>query len=153
MATPFYAHGLKFKCQQCSHCCCDEPGFVYLSKQDLTNLCEYFALKADVFIKKYCRWVPYHDNTIVLSLKETKKYDCILWNKGCMAYDARPVQCKTYPFWPFLLKDKKVWENEQKECPGINEGTLYSAKKIEKIVNEYDSIEILRYTIDTYGGS
>jgi Fe-S-cluster containining protein len=153
MSKPFYANGLKFTCQQCSHCCCDEPGFVYLSMQDLTNLSKYFNLDNEEFIKKYCRWVPYYDNTIVLCLKEKPGFDCILWDKGCSAYMARPIQCKTYPFWSFLVKDKNLWEAEKKECPGIGHGLLYTAEEIEKIVEKYDSIEPLRYTFRANGGA
>ena len=30
----------------------------------------------------------------------------------CSIYDVRPVQCRTYPFWPSLLEKKRNWLSE-----------------------------------------
>lgn len=135
----FYEKGLKFSCTQCSHCCRHESGFVYLSKIDLTNLCECFTLKEKDFIKKYCRIVEYYSNMQVLCLKEKANFDCILWDNGCTAYTARPTQCSTYPFWSFLLKDKKAWDDEATECPGINQGKNHSKSEIIIQMQAYEA--------------
>ena len=91
MAGWYSPDGLHFSCTQCSHCCRHEPGFVYLSQKDLTNLCLYFNLKEQQFIEQYCRWVPYYDGSEVLCLLEKENNDCIFWDSGCAAYGARPV--------------------------------------------------------------
>ena len=135
MSNKFYENGLRFECQQCSHCCCDEPGFVYLSRNDLDNLTSLMSIKEDVFIEKYCRFVPFYDGSEVLCLKEKENYDCIFQQKpegGCLVYKARPVQCSTYPFWSFILKSKETWDNEAAECPGINKGTVHKKEEIEE---------------------
>lgn len=138
MDNPFYLSGLNFSCKQCSHCCRKEPGFVYLSKKDLTNLLACFNLSAEVFINKYCRWVPYYDGSEVLALLEKDNYDCILWDKGCISYQYRPVQCRTYPFWSFLLADKQTWDEQAIDCPGINNGLLHDFAEIKKAKDEYE---------------
>lgn len=137
MDAPFYSEGLQFKCQQCSLCCRKDPGFVYLSKKDLTKLIHCFNLNIDVFIDKYCRWVPYYDGHDVLCLKEKKNYDCIFWDNGCTAYKSRPIQCSTYPFWTFLLESKENWLSESKDCPGINKGENHSCSEIQSKMLEY----------------
>lgn len=138
MSEIFYADGLHFECQQCSHCCRHEPGFVYLSTADLSNLCRYFNMNESAFIKQYCRWVPYYDNTEVLCLLEKTDYDCIFWNKGCTVYQARPLQCSTYPFWDHILVNKRTWESERADCPGIGKGGLHSFSEIKQklLLNE-----------------
>ena len=133
----FYEKGLSFECQRCSFCCGHSPGFVYLSKNDLFSLCNFFNTSVENFIEKYCRWADYYFGTQVLSLKEKKNYDCILWKNGCSAYSARPVQCRTYPFWSWMLKDKEVWNECARECPGMNKGRLWTVEEIEKNKNEY----------------
>lgn len=133
----FYDNGLKFSCKRCSHCCRHEPGYVYLSEQDLTNLCQWFKLNEQEFIEKYCRWVPYYDGTEVLCLQEKIGYDCILWDSVCTAYSARPIQCSTYPFWTFLLENEKSWNQEANECPGINCGEFHTKEEIESNLNAY----------------
>ena len=105
---PFYKAGLNFGCQRCSFCCGHSPGFVYLSRRDLTALCDFFKLSVKEFVEKYCRWADYYYGTKVLALQEQKNYDCILWNSGCTAYEARPIQCSTYPFWSWMLEDRKT---------------------------------------------
>lgn len=128
----FFKDGLKFECKRCSDCCRISPGFVYLSKNDLTNLCNWFKMDEDGFIKKYCRWVQYYGACEALCLLEKRNYDCVLWENGCTAYGARPVQCSTYPFWPWILKSRDAWNAEAKDCKGMNCGTLRSAREIEE---------------------
>mgnify|MGYP003289696027 FL=1 len=135
----FYENGLQFECTRCSDCCRLSPGYVYLSQRDLTSLCQWFKLSEQEFIEKYCRWVGYYEGKEALALIELKNYDCILWDKecGCKAYGARPVQCSTYPFWSWILKDKDSWNNESKSCPGINKGKIWSKESIEKECSNY----------------
>ncbi|MCR4940638.1 MAG: YkgJ family cysteine cluster protein [Treponemataceae bacterium] len=138
MSEKFYQNGLHFECKQCSHCCCDEPGFVYLSREDLTRLTKLLNLTDKEFIKQFCRFVPFYDGSEVLCLKEKENYDCIFQNKGCSVYKARPVQCSTYPFWSFIIKNRDSWENESKECPGINKGRIHSKEEIEEATFLYE---------------
>ena len=144
MAGWYSPDGLHFSCTQCSHCCRHEPGFVYLSQKDLTNLCLYFNLEEQQFIKQYCRWVPYYDGSEVLCLLEKENNDCIFWDSGCAAYGARPIQCSTYPFWSFIVKSPEAWKQEASECPGINCGALHSASEIEESIRRYEENEPIR---------
>ena len=145
MNDTFYSQGLRFSCARCSHCCRIEPGLVYLSRSDLTNLCKWFNLKEAEFIRLYCRFVYSADGKRLLSLREKANYDCILWKDGCTAYGARPVQCSTYPFWPFILQNRQAWDDEALSCPGINKGELHGADEIEGALNEYRSNRPLEY--------
>lgn len=134
----FYENGLNFECARCSSCCRFTPGFVYLSKRDLTLLSQSFNLTEDEFIEKYCRWVPYYYGKEALCLEEKENNDCILWDNGCIAYTSRPVQCSTYPFWSWMLKDKSVWDDVAKGCPGMNKGKLHPADEIIEQKTYYD---------------
>lgn len=128
----FYKNGLHFECTRCSDCCRLSPGVVYLSKKDLTRLSECFKISEAEFIGKYCRWLQYYGNREALCLLEKDNYDCILWGKdGCTAYGARPVQCSTYPFWPWIVRDADSWKDEAKSCPGIDSGSLRPADEID----------------------
>lgn len=133
----FYGDGLQFECSRCSDCCRLSPGYVYLSQRDLTSLCQWFKLSQQEFIEKYCRWVEYYEGKQALALLERKNYDCILWNGGCTAYEARPLQCSTYPFWSWILKDRETWDKTGGDCPGINKGRLWTKAEIESRCSEY----------------
>lgn len=133
----FYKNGLNFECQRCSFCCGHSPGFVYLSKRDLLALCEFFKMPVREFVEKYCRWADYYYGDEVLALLEKKNYDCVLWENGCSAYSARPIQCSTYPFWSWMIQDKETWDACAKDCPGMNKGKLWTFDEIEKNKREY----------------
>ncbi len=120
----------------CSYCCSTEPGYVFLSEKDLERLCECFGLERDEFIATYCRLVDYGEYSLV-SLTERKNYDCIFLTKdGCSVYEARPLQCRTYPFWKSVLASRENWESEAKWCRGINHGRKVSSSEIEDILRK-----------------
>ena len=95
------------------------------------TLCQHFDLSIADFVAKYCRWADYYYGTQVLALLEKKNYDCILWENGCSAYEARPIQCSTYPFWSWMIADEKTWNECAAECPGMNKGRVWPYEEIE----------------------
>ena len=138
MNEKFYSNGLKFSCAGCSHCCRHEPGYVYLSSEDVARLLSSCKLNIDSFIDRYCRWIPYYDGSEVLCLKEKKNFDCIFWDGGCSVYKSRPVQCATYPFWTYILQNMENWIQESKECPGINNGGFHPYEEIMRNAEKYE---------------
>ena len=124
MEEPFYKDGLHFECQRCSGCCRFDSGYVFLSHQDLDRLASNLSLTPDEFLEKYCVKVDM-GGYFRISLIEKPNYDCIFWRDGgCAVYEARPLQCRSYPFWEHQLESKEAWENVAKSCPGINKGAL-----------------------------
>lgn len=100
-------------------------------------MCLRLRTTADDFVRRYCRWVPYHDGGEVLCLAEKRNFDCVLWEGKCTAYEARPVQCSTYPFWPFIAGSERSWREESRECPGIGRGELRSREHIDLCMDSY----------------
>jgi Fe-S-cluster containining protein len=129
---PFYDRGLRFSCARCSECCRIDPGFVFLRKNDVERLVSAVKMRYTEFIKRYCRWAPNADGREQLSLKEKANYDCIFWSNGCALYEARPLQCRAYPFWPSMLASREAWEAVS--CAGMGRGTLYSREEIEVLL-------------------
>jgi Fe-S-cluster containining protein len=126
----FYVDGLKFSCTRCSSCCRHESGFVFLSEKDLSQLQSAVSLLRSQFIALYCRWVT-TGSTQRLSLKEKSNYDCIFWKDACSVYEARPLQCRSFPFWESILTSFDAWEAVALSCPGIGSGRRYSADEID----------------------
>jgi hypothetical protein len=131
MLPTFYDQGLKFECTQCHACCRHDPGYVFLSRQDLNTLAAGVGMEPRAFVEKYCRWVDLGQG-LVLSLKEKKNFDCIFWDGGCTVYTHRPVQCRTYPFWEGPMASVEKWKWEGRFCPGINQGKLRDKTEIEE---------------------
>lgn len=128
--NPWYKDGLSFTCTQCSACCRHDPGYVFMSQHDLDRLCEHTKLSHDEFRKKYTRIVGF-GFADRLSLTEKTNNDCIFWDQGCTVYEARPLQCRAFPFWSSLLGDKESWEEHTVHCPGMNQGKLHSKEDID----------------------
>lgn len=122
---------LDFSCQRCSNCCRLEPGAVFLTQEDAENISEILNLSLNDFLTKYCREI-YKGKIPVVALKEKKNYDCILWNNGCTVYNARPIQCRTYPYWPYIVESKEYIDLEKRRCKGIGiKGDLTLEEKIK----------------------
>ena len=139
--NPFYAQGLYFSCTRCSACCRYETGYVYLSQKDVSLLLAALCICEEEFLKVYCRWSPIENGISRLSLKEKSNYDCIFWTDGlrsntgeggCLVYEARPLQCRAFPFWSSVINTKKSWKLTGKSCPGMNRGILHPRESIEK---------------------
>lgn len=121
---------VKFSCTGCGKCCGHEPGYVFLSKEDISLFCKKLELNRKEFLQKYCRKVGSK-----ISLLEKKNYDCVfLVNNQCSVYDARPKQCRTYPFWDEVIRSKQSWQEEAKSCEGINhaDGEIITKDQITK---------------------
>lgn len=115
--TPWFDEGLKFKCTGCGGCCTGSPGYVYLSKTDLELLAKHLQCTPQEFAQKYTRLV---DEQYAL-LDKPSSYDCIfLDDKRCSVYEARPIQCRTFPWWIHNLREPQDWEEAAKRCEGIN---------------------------------
>lgn len=130
MTAPWWHKGVRFQCQGSGKCCTSrgEYGFVYLTKKDRQDMARFFKLSLSEFSKKYC------DRTNgVWHLKEIpERPDCVfLKGKSCGIYEARPTQCRTWPFWPEVMSSK-AWSKEVVSyCPGVNKGPLISKEEIE----------------------
>jgi Fe-S-cluster containining protein len=134
LEQPFYARGLRFSCTRCSKCCRHEPGFVFLSESDTGILAETMGLRYTDFVETYCRWVPAEGGMDCLSLREQANFDCVFWKEGCSVYEARPLQCRTFPFWRSILISSESWSWAAASCPGMGKGALYPVDKIRSFL-------------------
>jgi hypothetical protein len=127
----FYAAGLRFECQGEGACCVSRGkyGYVYLSFNDRRRLAAHFKLTTSEFTARY---TEKEDGLYQLNYKDK---DCpFLQENRCAVYDARPWQCRTWPFWPENM-NTEVWQREVASyCPGIGKGRLYTADEIEAIL-------------------
>ena len=127
--TPWYTDGLRFECSQCGDCCTGAPGFVWVSQAEIDAIAEEVGMASEQFEDTYVRKIGARR-----SLREFPNGDCVFFdteNKGCQVYGARPIQCRTWPFWDSNLKSEKSWKETCEECPGSGAGKVYSLEEIE----------------------
>lgn len=128
--SKWYRDGLAFECVQCNGCCGGFPGYVWLTRADAFRLAEALKLEPQAFYDEYC----FREDGR-FSLKEDEDYNCILLRDdgGCSQYEARPHQCREFPFWSDNLRSRAAWNRAAKDCPGMNNGKLHSAERIAEI--------------------
>jgi Fe-S-cluster containining protein len=141
---PFYTGGLYFSCTRCSSCCRHESGFVFLSAQDVKLLAAARQMEYTGFVETYCRWVPAETGMEQLSLKEKSNFDCIFWKEGCTVYSSRPLQCRTFPFWPAILYSPGSWEQVKTGCPGAGQGAFHGRGEIEALLAAQEAEPVLK---------
>jgi len=114
---------LPFACTECGKCCQREGGGdVYMSRQEFTAAAAYLNMTVDFFIRTYSQHVLYDKNSsgevswIHFSSKDSDNDDgCVFFEpetKHCKIHAVKPVQCRTYPFYPSLLKSPEAWDSE-----------------------------------------
>lgn len=121
---------VRFECQGSGRCCVThgESGYVYLTRSDARRLAEHLQLSATALRRRYGRLVEGR-----LALKDAPGGEaCIfLSDRRCQVYEARPTQCRTWPFWPELLNARRWSAEVASFCPGAGQGRLWTREEIE----------------------
>lgn len=131
---PWYADGLRFECQaECGACCSNhgDYAYVYLDEPDVAALADFFALGRKEFLARY---TATDDGFVVLRMDDPV---CpFLDGYRCSVYEARPAQCRTFPFWEEHLESPESWERTKEFCPGIDRGRRHPLKLIRHAIKE-----------------
>ena len=109
--------------------CRGSSGFVFISRSDCLAMAEHLKISEIEFLDRYTRIV---DSQICL-LDAPQSDACIfLKDRKCSIYEARPVQCRTFPWWLHTLKSPKEWADAAKDCEGIDhpDASIVSGQKI-----------------------
>lgn len=127
---PWFKDGLKFNCTQCGDCCTGAPGYVWVNQEEIGQLASHLGLSIDEFEQKYVRQVG-----IRKSLVEYSNGDCVFFDgqkRKCTVYEARPRQCRTWPFWNSNIRTPEAWAETCQVCPGSGTGNLVPVEQILK---------------------
>lgn len=125
---PWYAEGLQFECSACGQCCGGEPGYIWMTEDEIRQA----AAALGMHVLDFCTmFLAEFDRGF--SLREHDGGDCCMLRDGkCLIYAARPLQCRTWPWWPSNLRSSRSWQEAARRCPGINRGRRWSLKEIER---------------------
>ena len=128
MKNAWYDDGLQFTCVQgCVDCCIThgDHAYVYLEPDDVQNLACHLNVSHEEFL---ARFTVVEDGYVLLRMDEPA---CLfLGERGCTVYEARPVQCRTFPFWKENLTTRARWDGLARFCPGIGQGPVHTSERI-----------------------
>jgi uncharacterized protein len=136
--------GLRFGCTQCGNCCSGGPGVILVNDDEITALAKRAGIERAEFVARHT-----HDTGRGLSLNERMTehgLDCMYLDRTtlpgraiCSVYEDRPAQCRAWPFWRDLTRSRRNWVRASANCPGIDQGKLYSPKDI-RIIRKADPL-------------
>ena len=136
--TKWYGKGLAFACSGCGRCCSGpEEGYVWITADEISVAAALRAETVGEFKRKYCRRIGLRYSLI----EQQPSKDCIFLEsrqkqgKYCQIYEARPLQCRTWPFWKDNIRSQRAWDTAADRCPGIDKGLWHEAGTIEAISN------------------
>lgn len=136
---PWYASGLAFECTSCGNCCTGPEGAVWFDDQEGREMAEHLGMSEKDFLKAYTRKI--HGNRSLNEHETEHGFDCVFLDREtkpgkaiCSIYEVRPVQCRTWPFWPEVVRSRAAWDRTRAEtpCPGMGKGKVI---KVEEIVD------------------
>ena len=156
-AQPWYADGLSFTCSQCGNCCTGGPGYVWISEVEIDRLADFLQMPRLEVLKRYCRKIggrisfkerilgPQRHDCVFLEEIESTQYDpragreVRTTKRICRVYDVRPLQCRTWPFWPENLDSRRAWNAAARKCPGMSRpGRDFTREQIEALRDSED---------------
>ena len=117
-----FSYGFNPKaCDTCEgNCCIGESGYIWISQSEREVLAKHLKIEVEDLLHNYLKRVGYNYSIIERKLSEDN-YACIFFDlekKQCSVYEARPKQCRTFPFWDYFKN--RVNEVKQ-ECPAIKD--------------------------------
>ncbi len=127
---PWYGDGLRFSCTQCGACCTGQTGYVWVTVPEAAGIATKIGLTLDAFGARYLRRI----GTRYSLIEDTESGACVfLHEKLCTIHEARPGQCRSFPFWSANMQSADAWKAAALECEGIDdEAELISAREIDR---------------------
>lgn len=132
---PWYAGGLAFECLGCGGCCAGPgEGYVWVTPEEISAIAEFMGVAEAEVRQKYVREV----GSRLSLIERSDNRDCIFLQadgkggRNCRIYSVRPVQCRTWPFWPGNIEDAEAWCLAGRRCPGINRGPVHDINEIHR---------------------
>jgi Fe-S-cluster containining protein len=133
-AVHWWDEGVCFSCLSCGRCCGESPGTVSFTEAEESAMSSALGISVFEFRALYV-WRRYG----APSLRERENYDCVFLERvpllRCGIYDVRPLQCRTFPFWPEVMRSRSSWGRFADSCPGMNQGAFHDSRDIASLLS------------------
>ena len=107
------------KCATCEgNCCIGESGYIWITNAEIEVLAQHLGITIEALALNSLRKVGYKYSINEVKLS-ANNYACKFFDldkKQCSIYEARPKQCRTFPFWEYF---KNNINEVKEECPAI----------------------------------
>jgi len=102
-----------FACRRCGNCCRAGHGRVWFEPEELPAMAAARGMEEQAFAALHVTRVGER-----LSLREGPHGRCSLLEglNECSVYEARPEQCRSFPYWPAILEGGPALERAAAYC-------------------------------------
>ena len=131
----WWEKGLPFACTECGKCCHarGEIAHVAVNRSEQERLARHLDLGLPEFQERFTE----ADAEGYRSLRFVDGQCVFLKGTSCSVHPAKPVQCRTWPFWHELLKSSAAYARAvQSFCPGSRQGDVVPAAEIRRQLRE-----------------
>ena len=118
--SPNYSY--KFNTNACADCkgkCCQgASGYIWVNENNINEISAYLDINRDTFLQDYVRLIRGKMSLVERQIARDN-FACVFFNtktNQCSIYEARPSQCRSFPFWD---RFKNNISQIKEECPGI----------------------------------
>lgn len=149
----WFRDGLRFSCTQCGNCCSGSPGHIYFTAAESVAMAARLGVSLNEFHRRFVRRVQPEgagpEGPFLYTLAEKKAapgadgQDCILLDRSsgrglCSVYEARPAQCRSWPFWAGNVDSAQAWDEAKADtpCPGMGAGPLVPAAEVARLARQ-----------------
>jgi Fe-S-cluster containining protein len=106
--------------------------YVFLNEREAEEIRVYLKLSRSWYRRRYLSRLP--DGDLVASWQGDGRCVFLDARGECGIYPVRPVQCRTYPFWPEIVSRQRDWRRESRRCEGINRGGEVPVTRIKELL-------------------
>ncbi len=112
----------RFQCRRSGRCCQVRGGVAWVSEEEQVAIAEFKQVTYEEFHATHVRELPDPaTGQIRQALRDRADGACCLLDGAneCSVYEARPTQCRDFPFWDSVTGDPHGFERARAVCPGI----------------------------------
>ncbi len=120
---------LRFRCTGCGECCGGGPDYhVFMDEREAEAIRRHLDVTVPWFRRRYLRRTP--EGELVLNNGGGGRCVFLSPDNRCRIYAVRPLQCRTYPYWPETLSSRAAWRREARRCEGIGQGEVIPLARV-----------------------
>jgi hypothetical protein len=116
VTQPADSFPFRFRCRRSGNCCARPEGIVRVDAQDVARIAAHLGIPEGAARAR-------HLSAGGERLRDAPGGRCVFLVEGretaCGIYAARPAQCRSWPFWPELLRSPEALREAMRLCPGI----------------------------------
>jgi Fe-S-cluster containining protein len=152
--APWYERGLRFECTMCGRCCSGPSGYVLFTDEEARLIAHRLGVSVPEFLRRYTDDTRMEISGRRRSLREVETdhgLDCIFLDRLsmpgkalCTIHEVRPLQCRTFPFWPEHVQSRRAWDSLAQTCEGIGRGPVVPFTEIR--------VQVEAHRRDRHGG-